>query len=237
MWLSHRWISPVLTPLRRKVGSCHIKRVQKQLRDTLIRRVASPVERILNSLIHQRIDPPLDVAQRSLWPWGLGACDKCSQIYDGLAWSGPNVRWNWKSGQEPDGPAFERNPNETPKTQFVKKGWEHSFCCSFWGQEHECGGGRYLGNNSLTPWSWPVWANRPDSWVHKCHGASKGPEQHPCTLWTSSAPRPGQREEPCTGKPFLQKQTEGTSCASGWPECDNRHPSGPTVTNQSPTWI
>ncbi len=93
-----------------------------------------------------------------------------------------------------------------PKTQFVKKGWEHSFWCLFWGQEHECGRGRYLCDNSLTPWSRPVWANRPGSWVHECSVASKGPEQHPCTLWTSSGPRPGQREEPCTGKPFLQRQ-------------------------------
>ncbi len=36
-----------------------------------------------------------------------------------LAWSGPNI---WKSEQEPDGPAFEHNPSELPKTQFVEKG-------------------------------------------------------------------------------------------------------------------
>ncbi len=34
--------------------SRHIKRVRKQLHDTLIRRVAGPVKQILNSLIHQR---------------------------------------------------------------------------------------------------------------------------------------------------------------------------------------
>ncbi len=48
------WVAPILTPLRRKVGPCHIKRVRTQLCDTMIRRVAGPVERILNSLIHQR---------------------------------------------------------------------------------------------------------------------------------------------------------------------------------------
>ncbi len=52
MW--QRWIAPILIPLRRKMGSRHIKRVWKQLRGSLIRRVAGPVERILKSLIHQR---------------------------------------------------------------------------------------------------------------------------------------------------------------------------------------
>ncbi len=52
MW--RQWIAPILTPRQRKVGFRHIKRVWKQLCDTLIRRVAGPVERILNNLIHQR---------------------------------------------------------------------------------------------------------------------------------------------------------------------------------------
>ncbi len=50
--------------------------------------------------------------------------------------------------------------------------------------------------------------------------------QHPCTLWMSSVPKPGQREEPCIGKPSLQKRTEQTSCAAEWPEYENRHLSG-----------
>ncbi len=73
----------------------------------------------------------LEATQGRLQPCGLGACDKCSQRHDGLAWSGPNMRWNRKYGQEPDGPAFEQNPSEPPK---------HSSWCLFWGQEHECGG-------------------------------------------------------------------------------------------------
>ncbi len=48
------WITPILTPLWRKVGSCHSKSVWKQLRDTLSRRVAGPVKWILYSLMHQR---------------------------------------------------------------------------------------------------------------------------------------------------------------------------------------
>ncbi len=73
------------------------------------------------------------------------------------------------------------------------------------------------------------WARKSQSssnWVHENPGASMGPEQHPCILWTSSAPKLGQREEPFIDKPSLQKQTEGTSCAAGQPECENRHLSG-----------
>ncbi len=28
------------------------------------------------------------------------------------------MRWKWRSGQEPDGPAFEQNPSEPPKIKF-----------------------------------------------------------------------------------------------------------------------
>ncbi len=38
--------------------------------------------------------------------------------------------------------------------------------------------------------------------------------------------RPRRQEDPSNGKPSLQKQTEGTSCAAGQPECENRHVSG-----------
>ncbi len=90
--------------------------------------------------------------------WGLRACDKCSWRHDGLAWSGPNMYWGWKSGQESEGSAFERNPSEHPRTQFVKKGREHFSWCSFWGQEHECGRGRHPCDGSLTPCR-PEWVN------------------------------------------------------------------------------
>ncbi len=49
-----RWIAPILTPLRRKTGSRHIKRGRQQLRDTLIRRVAGTVGCNLSSFTHQR---------------------------------------------------------------------------------------------------------------------------------------------------------------------------------------
>ncbi len=49
-----RWIAPILTPLRRKVGSRHCKRGREQQRDTLIRRVAGTVGCNLSSYIHQR---------------------------------------------------------------------------------------------------------------------------------------------------------------------------------------
>ncbi len=68
--------------------------------------------------------------------------------------------WGWKSGQEPDEPAFERNPSELPKTHFVEKGREHSSWYSFWGPEHV---GRHPCDKSLTPWSGPEWANHPSS--------------------------------------------------------------------------
>ncbi len=81
---------------------------------------------------------------------------------------------NWKSGQEPDGPAYERNPSEPPKTPFAERGREHSSWRSFWGQENECDGGRYLCDDSLTPWSGPEWASRPSSWARECPGTLKG---------------------------------------------------------------
>ncbi len=135
--------------------------------------------------------------------------------------------WGWKSGQEPDGPAFERNPSELPKTHFVEKGREHSSWYSFWGPEHEYGIGRHPCDKSLTPWSGPGWANHPSSWVHECPETRKGPEQHPCTLWTSSVPK--ARTLYC--KPSLQKRTEGTSWI--WKQASFRS----TVTNQSPSRI
>ncbi len=108
---------------------------------------------------------------------------------------------NWKPGQEPDGPASERNPSEPPKTQFAERGREHSSWRSFWGQENECDGERYLCDDSLTPWSGPEWASHPSNSAHECPGTSKGPVQHPCTSWMFSVPRPGQRDGPCIGKP------------------------------------
>ncbi len=147
------------------------------------------------------------------------------------------MRWKWRSGQEPDGPAFEQNPSEPPKIKFVEKWWEHSFWCLFWGQEPECGGGRYLCDNSLSPWIGPVWANRTGSWVHKCPGASKGPEQHPCTLWTSSGLRPGQAK----GKNFVlvRLSSKGKLKEFPVPPDDLNGKIGisrSTVTNQSSTW-
>ncbi len=114
----------------------------------------------------------------------------------------------------------------TPKNTVCWEGREHSSWCLFWGQEHECGGGRHPCDGSLTPWSGPECANCLGSVVHECPGAWKGPEQHPCTLWMSSVPKPGQREEPCIGKPSFQKRTEETCCAAEWPEYENRHLSG-----------
>ncbi len=208
MW--RRWNVPSLTPLRRKVGSRHIKRVQKQLRYTLIRRVAGPVERILNSLIHQR---------------------------NGLMWSNPRVSTEEAAAMRPR--SLRQVLTETWWTSLKRAKhalkleiWAGAWRACIWTEskwtpknpvcrvvvrtlflvfvlrpssEAKCGGGRYLCDNSLTPWSRLVWGNHSGSWVHECPGASKGPEQHPCTLWTSSTPRPGQREEPCTDKPFLQK--------------------------------
>ncbi len=47
-----QWIAPILTPLWRKAGSRHSKRVRQQLRDTLVRRVAGTVGCNLSSFIH-----------------------------------------------------------------------------------------------------------------------------------------------------------------------------------------
>ncbi len=165
-WACHwRWIAPILTPLREKSGgSRHIKRVRKQLRDTLIRRVAGPVEQILSNLIHQGTaswGATLEATQGGCQPCGLGACDKCSQRHDGLAWSGPNRRWNRKYGQEPDGPAFERNPMLNPQNTLLGVCSEtKSTNVVEWQLTHS--------------WNGPEWANRPGSWAHKCPGASKG---------------------------------------------------------------
>ncbi len=49
-----QWIAPILTPLWRKRGYRHNKRVRKQLRDTLTRRVDGPVEWTPEIFIHQR---------------------------------------------------------------------------------------------------------------------------------------------------------------------------------------
>ncbi len=69
------------------------------------------------------------------------------------------MHWGWKSGQEPDGPAFERNPSELPKTWFVERGREHSSWCSTWGQDHECGRGQHPCDSSL--WLPGVGQNEP----------------------------------------------------------------------------
>ncbi len=54
-------------------------------------------------------------------------------------------------------------------------GGAHSSWRSSWGQENGCGREQYPCDDSLAPWSEPEWANRPDSSVHECPGASKGP--------------------------------------------------------------
>ncbi len=108
------------------------------------------------------------------WPWGLRACDKCLRRHDGLAWSGLNVYWGWKSRQEPDGPAFERNPSELPKTQFVEKGREHSSWCSFRGQDHECDEGQHPCDGSLTPWNGPECSIHALCECSRCQSQAKG---------------------------------------------------------------
>ncbi len=87
IWRS--WIAPILTPLWRKMVSRHIKRVRKQLRDTLTRQVAGSVERKPKSFIHGTAS--CGAPQGRLQPWGLRACDKCSRRHDGLTWSRVNM--------------------------------------------------------------------------------------------------------------------------------------------------
>ncbi len=123
------WIAPILTPLWRKMGSCHIKRVRKQLRDTLIRRVAGPLERILNSLIYQRNSLRWSNPRGSTGEAGAMRPRSLQQVLTETWW--PSLKqakhalkleiraWaRWL--------AFERNANEPSKTQFVEKGREHS---------------------------------------------------------------------------------------------------------------
>ncbi len=157
-----------------------------------------------------------EAAQGRLRPWGLRACDKCSLKHYGLVWSGPNMSWGCKSGQGPDGPPSEWIPSKLPKPQFAERGREHSSWYLFWGQEHKRGGGRHLFDGSLTPWSGPEWANHPGNWVHACPVASMGPGQHPCILWTSSAPKPGQREELCPDYPYFWSPVTNQSPTRIW---------------------
>ncbi len=114
----------------------------------------------------------------------------------------------------------------TPETGFAEMGVAHSSWRSSWGQENGYGVDQYLCDDSLAPWSEPEWASRPGSSTHECPGASKGPVQHPWISWMFSAPRPGRREGPCIGKPFLRRQTEGTFCVAERPGCGNTHPLG-----------
>ncbi len=214
------WIGSILTPLWRKKGNPrtrHIKRVRKQLRDTLLG------EWLVLWSGPLKFSSTKGTASCEATPgaWGLRASDKCSRRHNGLAWSRPNVYWGWKSGQEPDGPTFEQNPSELPKTLR----WEgertplfvvHSEAKSMNMAEDDI--------NVTTHWLPGVGQN--GSWVNECPGTSKGPEQHPCTLWTSLVPKLGQREETCFGTPSLQKRTEGTSCAAEWPKYEHRHLSG-----------
>ncbi len=214
------WIGSILTPLWRKKGTPrtrHIKRVRKQLRDTLLG------EWLVLWSGPLKFSSTKGTASCEATPgaWGLRASDKCSRRHNGLAWSRPNVYWGWKSGQEPDGPTFEQNPSELPKTLR----WEgertplfvvHSEAKSMNMAEDDI--------NVTTHWLPGVGQN--GSWVNECPGTSKGPEQHPCTLWTSLVPKLGQREETCFGTPSLQKRTEGTSCAAEWPKYEHRHLSG-----------
>ncbi len=128
--------------------------------------------------------------------------------------------WGWKSRQEPDGPAFERNPSELPKTHFVEKGREHSSWYSFWGPEHECGIGRDILVTSH--WLPGVGQDEPIIQVVEYTNALK-PEKGQSSIHALCERPRCQRQEPCIGNPSLQKRTEGTCCAPELPEYENRH--------------
>ncbi len=222
-----RWIAPMLTPLWRKAGSrivqgAEINCATPWLAEWLVMR--GVVSGLSSTRGTASCGATLGATQGRPLPWSLATCGRYSLRHDGLAWSGLDMLWNWKPGQEPNGPASERNPNEPPRTQFAESGREHSSWRSFWGQENECGGERYPCEDSPAPWSEPEWASRPNNSTHECPGTSKGPVQHPYTSWTFSVPRPDRREGPCIGKPSLQRQTKGTSCVAERPACEKKHP-------------
>ncbi len=81
-----RQTTPISTPLRRKLGSRHTKRVQRQASDTLSRQRDGQEGWIPRDSIHQRNAPREEPGKPQ--PWGKGACDTGPLTRDDLAWSG-----------------------------------------------------------------------------------------------------------------------------------------------------
>ncbi len=128
-------LTPILTPLWRKRGFAILKGCKSDCATPWLVKWLVLWSRALE-VSSTRGTASCEVtpraAQGRLRPWGLRACDKCSWKHDGLTWSGPIMHWDCKKCKSgPDGPAFERNPCELPKTQFIERRREHSSWCSF----------------------------------------------------------------------------------------------------------
>ncbi len=214
----------------------HIKKVWKQLRDTLIRQVAGPLERILNRLIHQRNGLMWSNPRGSIGEAAAIRPRSLRQVLTERLW--PSLK-RAKHALKMEIRAGARRAciwtesKWTPKNKVCREVVRTLFLVFVLRPRARM----WLCDNSLSPWIGPVWANRTGSWVHKCPGASKGPEQHPCTLWTSSGLRPGQAK----GKNFVlvRLSSKGKLKEFPVPPDDLNGKIGisrSTVTNQSSTW-
>ncbi len=190
-----RWIALILTPLWRKAESRHCKRGREQLRDTLIRRVAGTVGCNLSSFIHQR--------NGLMWSNPRGNTGEAAAMRPNSLRQVPTETW-WPSLKRARHAVkldiragakraciwmeSKRSPRNT-----VRWDGRSTLFLPFILRPRWCGGERYPCDDLLAPWSEPEWASCPDSSAHECPGASKGPVQHPCILWTFSAPRPGRK--------------------------------------------
>ncbi len=167
-----RWqTTPISTPLRRKLGSRHTKRVWRQAPDSLsMRRDEYPGTSSTRGTVLYEAAPREEPGKPP--PWGLGACNTGPLTRDDLAWSRPSMIGCSRPKQGPDRPASRSSPDNPPQKWAAELELALSSGHSAGGQVHKGGEGESPCGESPTPWNWLKWASHPGSWGFGSPGAS-----------------------------------------------------------------
>ncbi len=191
-----RWIAPILTRLWRKVGSRHFKKPRKQLRNTLIRRVAGTVGCILSTFIHQRNGLMWSNPRGSTGEAAAMRPSNLRQVLTETWW--PSLK-RARHAAKLEIRAGARRACIWTKSKWTPKNtvcWEgkRTLFLAFILRPRERMWWRTISlwwlTNSL---EWARMSQSSSNSARDCPGTSKGPAKHPCTLWKFLAPRPGQR--------------------------------------------
>ncbi len=155
-----RWqTTPISTPLRRKLGSRHTKRVWRQAPDSLsMRRDEYPGTSSTRGTVLYEAAPREEPGKPP--PWGLGACNTGPLTRDDLAWSGPSMIGCSRPKQGPDRPASRSSPDNPPQKWAAELELALSSGHSAGGQVHKGGEGERPCGESPTPWNWLKWGFR-----------------------------------------------------------------------------